>query len=238
MLGHNFPRLPVIDPEGSSRFVTDLANEIKADVDLPAHQMLSLMSEDEQISLYEVARGFHSKPETGGYVLEFGAWCGASAALLTKAVIQRDDGYLPVVSVDPYKYFPGNPFSPETVTYLESRRMHHRLGDENYYGLVRVVSEDLSFMRVWNNPIRMVFIDTTGQYDHTKGEINACTPFLVNDSWLVFHDYFEPYQDGLIEAIDEFVENQTEWIIQPYRFVDEITDFHTTVGIHFIERIA
>ena len=60
--------------------------------------------------------------------------------------------------------------------------------------------------------------------------------FMVDDSWLVFHDYYEPYQDGLIDVVDEFVENQTEWEIQPYRMVDTIEENSTMVGIHLIER--
>ena len=238
MLGHDFPRLPVIDPEDSARVVEELGNQIYEDVESYQEndQVLSLMADEEQMSLYEIALGLHNKPETVGYALEFGAWCGASAVLMTQAMIRKNDGYLPVVSVDPYKYHPSNPFSPETITYLEARRMHHRFGDEVYYGLVRVISEDLSYMRMWNNPIRVAFIDTTGEYEHTKAEMEACLPFLVDDSWLLFHDYYEPYQDGLIQAVDEFVENQTEWEIQPYKMVDELKESHSLVGIHFIER--
>lgn len=238
MLGHDFPRLPLVDPEGSRRVVADLGNEMYQGVQPYQidNQVLWLMAEEEQISLYEIARGYHNKPETAGYVLEFGSWCGGASILMTKAMIERNDGYLPVTAVDPYRYHPDNPFSPEMVTYLESWRMHHRFGEEVYYGLVRVVSEDLTFMRLWNNPIRLVFIDTTGQYEHTKAEVAACLPFLVDDSWLLFHDYYEPFQDGLIDAIDEFIQNQTEWEIQPYKLVDEIKESHSLVGIHFIEK--
>ena len=239
MLGHDFPRLPIIDPEGSRLFVEELWEEIYRDVESyqKPSQDLWLVTDEEQISLYEIARGYHSKPETAGYVLEFGSWCCGTSILLTKAMIQReDDDYLPVVTVDPFRFHPNNPYGPEMVTHLQSWWMHHRYGDEIYYGLVRVVSEDLTFMRLWNNPIRLVFIDTTGQYEHTKAEIAACLPFLVDDSWLVFHDYYEPYQDGLIDAIDEFVEDQTDWEIQPYKLVDEIKEGYSLVGIHFIEK--
>ena len=238
MLGHNFPRLQMANPEDSCRVVQKLWDDFHRHVEdyQQSHQHLWLMSEEERISLYEIARGYHNKPESAGYVLEFGSWCGGASILMTKAVIEKNDGYLPVVAVDPYRHHPGNPFSPEMITYLESWRTHHRFGDEVYYGLVRVISEDLTFMRLWNNPIRMVFIDTCGQYQYTQKEIDSCLPFLVDDSWLVFHDYYEPYQDGLIEAIDEFVENQTEWEIQPYKLVDEIKEGHSLVGIHFIKR--
>ena len=238
MLGHNFPRLPVADVERSTRVVDELWNQFHENVESyqEGHQDLWLMAEEERISLYEIARGYHNKPETAGYVLEFGSWCGGASILMTKAMLERNDGYLPVTAVDPYRYHPDNPFSPELMTYLESWRMHHRFGDEVYYGLVRVISEDLSFMRVWNNPIRLVFIDTTGQYEHTQAEMAACLPFLVDDGWLLFHDYYEPYQDGLIQAVDEFIETQTEWEIQPYKLVDEIKEGHSLIGIHFIEK--
>ena len=238
MLGHDFPRLPIIDPEGSRRFVEDLWDQIHQDVEpyQEGSQHLWLMEDEEQISLYEVARGYHNKPETAGYVLEFGSWCCGTSILLTKAMIERNDGYLPVVTVDPYRYHPNNPFSPEMVTYLQSWWLHHKSGDEVYHELIRIIAEDLDFMRLWNNPIRMVFIDTTGQYEHTKAEMEACLPFLVDDSWLLFHDYYEPFQDGLIDAIDEFIENQTEWEIQPYKLVDEIKAGRSLVGIHFIEK--
>ena len=238
MLGHNFPRLTMVDPEGSARFVQDLWDEIHEVVEeyQEGSQHLWLMEDEEQVSLYEIARGYHSKPETAGHVLEFGSWCCATSIMLTKAMIQRADDYLPVVSVDPYRFHSSNPFSPETVTYLQAHWLHHRFGDEVYYGLVRVISEDLSFMRLWNKPIRMAFIDTTGQYEHTKAEINACLPHLVDDSWLLFHDYYPDFQDGLIDAIDEFIEHQTEWKIQPYKLVDEIKAGRSLVGIHFIEK--
>ena len=238
MLGHDFPRLPVIDPEGSQHFVEELWNEIYQGIEpyQMDNQQLWLLAEEERISLYEIARGHHSKPETAGYVLEFGSWCCGTTVMLVKALIERNDNCLPIVTVDPYKYHPDNPFSQEFVTYLESHRMHQRFSDEVYYGLVRVVSEDLSFMRVWNNPIRLAFIDTTGQYQHTKAEVEACLPFLVDDSWLIFHDYHPDYGEGLIKMVDEFIETQADWEIQPYRLVDELREFHSMVGIHFIEK--
>lgn len=236
-LGHSFPRLPVIDPEGSDIFTQGLWDQIYECVEpwQEDNQHFWLLAPEERVSLYELASGYHSQSQ--GYVLEFGSWCCATAVMLAKALIKKNDPYLPVITVDPYKYYPNNPFSPELITYLESHRMHQRFGDEVYYGIVRVVSEDLSFMRLWNNPIRLAFIDTTGQYDHTKDEMEACLPFMVDDSWLVFHDYYEPYQDGLIDVVDEFVENQTEWEIQPYRMVDEICEYSTMVGIHLKRRI-
>ena len=97
MLGHDFPRLPIIDPEGSRLFVEELWEEIYRDVESyqKPSQDLWLVTDEEQISLYEIARGYHSKPETAGYVLEFGSWCCGTSILLTKAMIQReDDDYL------------------------------------------------------------------------------------------------------------------------------------------------
>ena len=239
MLGHDFPRLPVVDPEGSRCVIDETWEKINESVEsyqLP-NQHLWLRDEEEQMSLYEVARGYHSQPETSGYALEFGSWCCVSAIVMAKAMIARNDDCLPVVTVDPYKFHPTNPFSPEIITYLWSHWIHHCFADSIYHNVVRVISEDLTFMKTWNNPIRLAFIDTTGQYAHTKAEIEACLPHLVDDGWLVFHDYYEPYQDGLIDAVDEFILNQREWNIQPYKFVDEIGDGKSMIGIHFIERL-
>ena len=237
MLGKNFKRLEPKQHDISRKIVDQLQDEINKDVYHPGHQKLSLMSPDEQVMLYEIALGLHNHPDTRGCVLEFGSWCGASAFLLTKAMLKRDDGCLPVVTVDPYRYTPSNPFDPTTVTYLEARRMHERFGDEIYYGLVRVITEDLNFLRIWNKPIRMLFIDTTGQYKHTKDELELALPHLVDDSWLLFHDYFGEENQGLIDAVDEFIATQKEWELEPYRLVEEITLYHSLVGLHMIKRL-
>ena len=238
MLGPTFKLLEPKQYDESHRFVNQLQDEIFKDAPLRAHQHLSLMGADEQAMLYEIALGLHNEPDTRGYVLEFGSWCGASSVLLTKAMLQKNDGCLPVVAVDPYAYTPENPFDPATVTYLESRRMHNRFGPEVYYGLIRVIAPDLNFLRVWNQPIRMLFIDTTGQYNHTRDEIYQSLPHMVDDSWLVFHDYYEPYQEGLIQAFDEFVTTQTDWDLEPYRFSEQFDEVHSIVGIHMRKRLC
>ena len=238
MLGNTFKLLEPKQYDESHRFVTELHGEIYKDVLLPSHQALSLMGPDEQVMLYEIALGLHNEPDTRGYVLEFGSWCGASSVLLTKAMLQKNDGCLPVVAVDPYAYTSSNPFDPPTVTYLESRRMHHRFGEDVYHGLIRVIAPDLNFLRIWNQPTRMLFIDTTGLYDHTKEEIYGSLPHLIDDSWLVFHDYYEPLQIGLIEAIDEFVTEQTQWDLEPYRFSEKFEEGHSLVGLHMRKRLC
>ena len=237
MLGKTFKRLEPKQYDTSRAVVIGLQDEINKDVYHPGHQMLSLMSPDEQIMLYEIALGLHNHPDTRGHVLEFGSWCGVSAVLLAKAMLKRSDGYLPVVTVDPHAYTSSNPFDPTTVSYLEARRMHYKFGDEVYYALIRVITEDLNFLRIWNKPIRMLFIDTTGQYDHTKNEIRMTLPHLVDDSWLLFHDYFGQENQGLIDAVDEFITTQTEWELEPYRLVEEIGLYHSLVGLHMIKRL-
>ena len=222
--------------ESESRKVVD---EIYAEISEPVTNNFYrfLMGERERLMLYEIALGLHNRPETVGYVLEFGSWCLGSAIMMTKAMKKRNDGYLPIVTVDAYHYNPKNPFNIVLLTYLESRRLHFQFGEgEIYSHLIRVANDCIDFMKVWAKPLRVVFIDTIGDYEHTNREIQSVLPHLVDDSWLVFHDYYEPYQSGLIDAINHFLDADNGWKIKPYLLVEEIGPNNSTVGLHMIEK--
>ena len=230
MLGHNWDILEPRYYDESKRVIDEILRHVEQAIEGSNSSKIMLTRDIERIMLYEVAAGMHQQPTTEGFVLEFGTWAGVSTLTIVEGVIHRGDG-LAVLSVDPYFFN----IEEHTEKYLQARMLHQKYQDGKIFPhLMRVIWEDLRFLKVWNHPVRMVFIDTSHHYEHTQQEIQACLPHLVNDSWLIFHDYAKQY--GVVPAVDEFVTKQTQWELKPYQ-LSKLGEYNWLCGIHMIRRI-
>ena len=155
--------------------------------------------------LYEVAAGFHDTDLVEGYALQCGIFCGGSACVMGHALKDANKDYFPVVAIDSYT----KEYEPLRATfdkaYQESRENIWALGLSNF--VTTVISDDTLFLRnFWHSPIRVAFVDSSHHYEHTKEEIKLLMPYIVENGWLIFHDYFSEKTPGVTQAVNEFLE--------------------------------
>ena len=176
---------------------------------------------DERAALYELAAGYHNKPETEGYIVDFGTHRGASACIMGTALRDTKSAYQPLFTVDPYSF---SDFG--TQSYLEARESFRRVRGMRVF-ICAMIYEDLRFLEFWNLPTRLIFIDTSHQYDHTKLEIEKSIPHVMDDGWLLLHDYGdEPWNGDVKRAVNEFLDNQTEYDLEVFFVPDCLVCLH------------
>ena len=61
--------------------------------------------------------------------------------------------------------------------------------------------------RIKDNTIRFLFIDGDHSKEGVQKDIELFFPMLTKGSIIVFDDYFDGFE-GLLAAVDEFLENQ------------------------------
>ena len=213
----SFLEFPFLHYDDSRKIIEEICKSI----DDPDSEYIEVgCFADEYVALYELACGYHhSNPETEGYIIDCGTNCGASASVLASAI--RDSNRLkPVITLDVYHYNPEAPndASTETFTrkYLKSRETFFRLGLAHKY-VCPVIFEDHKFLNFWNLPARLIFIDTSHTYEHTKIEIEKALPHIIDDGWLVLHDYGDESYNGQVKAaVNEFLDNQTTYELNVY----------------------
>lgn len=84
------------------------------------------------------------------------------------------------------------------------------LDDEPRYHFIQ--GNDMEIVKSWDKPIDFLFIDTSHQYEHTKQELEAWTPYVVGGGIIMMHDTGHESEDmkGCRRALDEFVEKNRD----------------------------
>ena len=74
--------------------------------------------------------------------------------------------------------------------------------------IASVYHDNIAYLKdMWQNPIRVAFVDTSHHYDVVKQEIDIIRPHMVlPGGWMLFHDYDGPEDKGIKKAVDELVE--------------------------------
>ena len=172
------------------------------------------LSFDEACALYELASGLHNLPEQQGFVMEFGSCMGHSACIMGTALRnakQKVSPYHYVIAIDPYtKEFP-----QYDDWYIKSRESYWKTGLALTH-VCPVIYDDIQFLDIWNQPARVIFIDTTHTYEQTKQEIEKSTPYLIDGGWLVLHDYLHPEWSRVAVALHDFLDEQTDYVFDIY----------------------
>ena len=164
--------------------------------------------------LYELACGFHDAPDVSGYIVHCGIHRGGSLCVMALGTFNSLTT-TPVIGIDPY----------------DTRRTHNGIEDfsgvayrilrENIHVLklidfvCPIIFDDVKLFDFFKVPIRIAFIDSLHEYDHTKREIELLLPNLVDNGWFVFDDYL-PEPNGIMDAVNEFIDSNTEFEFNLY----------------------
>lgn len=144
-----------------------------------------------------------------GDVVEIGSWQGRSTTFLARAVKESNNGKFYAVD-----HFRGNPGKEQ---FYEVNGSINRLKDNfikniSSFGLSDVVNlldmnNTEAAARIKDNTIRFLFIDGDHSKEGVQKDIELFFPMLTKGSIIVFDDYFDGFE-GLLAAVDEFLENQ------------------------------
>lgn len=180
---------------------------------------------EEFIFLYDLLTnhyGISAMPD--GAVLQLGIFCGASACVLAFANRASGSSYKSVVAVEPfYKVDIDDSNATIDDAYVEARENMVRLG-LGKRDLTLVVQWDVDFiMDIWRLPIRLALIDSSHFYEHTLDEIHALVPYMAENGFMLFHDYFNKDTPGsewaVRRAIHDFFDQYDDRDV--YLYVDE-----------------
>ena len=210
---HQFASLDWRDPTRTQEVITLVRETTEAAVDDVGLGLL-----------YELARGLHhDRPDTQGYVVELGCYKGGSASALAIGLRDSPGKWKPVITVDSYgcpkwDLAPGEfPHCAEDAAghaerYAQARKAFWDLGLAYHYVCSVVTRTHDVFWELWSKPIRVIFIDSGHLYDRTSMEIEGALSHMVEDGWLVFHDYYDsPDGKGVIPAVNRFLDADKRW---------------------------
>ena len=152
----------------------------------------------EFIFLYDLLTnhyGISSMPD--GAALQLGIFCGASACVLGLANRDSKSPFKSVVAVEPfYKMDIDGPIEIIDYAYVEARENMIRLGLDKQE-LTLVVQWDVDFINdIWRLPIRCALVDSSHFYEQTIDEIQALLPYIAENGFMLFHDYFNKDTPG------------------------------------------
>ena len=167
-------------------------------------------------TLYELAAGYHTSPDHHrGYCLELGTHRGGSASVMASAIRDSGTKYKPLFTVDSYLPFDSDEHRRiVTDSYLIAREAFHKLDLTEY--VCPIIYDDLSYLRFWTLPTRVIYLDSSHQYGHSKEAIQIVMNKLMVDGWLALHDYVDEKWSGVIPALNEFLDEQTQYDLDVY----------------------
>ena len=205
----DFPAFPLlVTPEHEYDSTWDFLAEINTiarDESIDEHgnwvDEISIISKDNQAAvLYEIAANHHSPNNTRGYCLELGTFEGGSTAIIGSALRIRPHLSLPLFTVD--------------QAYQSKAKQRWNTLDI-YDKICYVIYDDYSFLNYWHLPTRLLLIDSDHEYEPMKRLIPPAMKCVSEGGWLVMHDY-EPGWDGVVKAVNEFLDSQTFYELTVY----------------------
>lgn len=200
-----FPVLEWTDADNTARIVQKIRQHTRCGI------------EDDEIGmLYELARGLHNKPDTQGFVVELGTCEAGSACALGLGVRDAESAVKPVITVDSYYDWQGH--ERRTEQYVIARDNLYKF-DLAGYDVSQIIADSPGmFFSFWNKPTRVFFIDSSHWEPNVRKEIACMMPLMVEDGWIVFHDYIiNDWGVGVIHAINDFLDQNTTWNVSVYR---------------------
>ncbi|MCL4448942.1 MAG: class I SAM-dependent methyltransferase [Actinobacteria bacterium] len=192
MIGSAFPN----SASGSS-------NSLPEELFTKAKLTKGFMPDDEGMALFEVA--LEAAGETGGPLVEIGAWCGkstiyigAAAQRLNTVLFSIDHHHGSEENQKGWEYYDKTLVDPHTNridTLLHWRHNIEDAGLENH--VIAVVGESSTVSRWWNTLISFLFIDGGHGKIPALADYNNWTPMIKSGGLLAIHDVFtDPLEGG------------------------------------------
>ena len=179
-------------------------------------------------TLYELAAGYHTGGNNReGYCLELGTHRGGSASVMASALKDSNTKYKPLFTIDSYIPFSdGSNQQFVADSYRIAREAFHKLGLTEY--VCPVIYDDLSFLRFWTLPTRLVYLDSSHHYGHTKEGIQMLMSRLMPDGWLALHDYLEADESyiAVLPALNDFLDEQTQYDLEVFDGGESLVCIH------------
>ena len=161
-----------------------------------------LHSTAELHAMYEVVAGLHDPhPVLDGYVVNCGIYMAGSACVMAMALRDTKKFKSPLIAIDNWNLGSVYPNITVDECYVNHRKNIQDLQLEKH--IVSVYHDNIAYLKdMWQNPIRVAFVDTSHHYDVAKQEIDIIRPHMVPGGWMIFHDYNNGH-DGIDKAVHE-----------------------------------
>jgi len=129
-------------------------------------------------------------------VINLGCGFGTSALAFLEA---RED--IHVVSVDAQK-------TPTVIgSLIDEQSTMEEAGFEGSHRHSQILGISFDIGKNWDRgEVDMVFVDASHSYEACKSDALAWMPHIVDGGIIAFHDYWDRYYYGVIEAVDEVME--------------------------------
>jgi len=143
-----------------------------------------------------------SQVESGGLIVEIGAYKGKSAAAFISGMY---DDTIRLVSIDPWCLQGKTPQGYET---LETIGDYRKSIERRKQQVTQIIGWPVEVARFWNAEIDLLFVDATKTYESINEIWRAWLPFCRG--WVASHDYRpEPGHDqhypGVVRTLNELV---------------------------------
>ena len=158
---------------------------------------------EELYFLYDLARGEYNAPDHPGYIFQAGVFCGGAACTMALGIKDARNMNKPLVAVDVFKLAGWSVF-PEDKTHwglLETRQNMLELGVEDWMCLG--MCNDVATAQLLRPNFRIIVFDSDHKYKHVLRQLNVMTPLVVDNGFMVIHDYYETHC-GVKQAVDEY----------------------------------
>ena len=154
------------------------------------------------ILLYEEAflQGLAATLGEGARVVNIGAGAGTSSCALLRGLIERDDAQVLSIDID--------------AEMLErEKKMADDQGLETDARLIQIEGESAEVAtREGIPPLDLVFVDGAHDYAGVSADLEAWVPHLKEGGLLVLHDYGDPRQAAMNQAIRDW-DDVHQWMM-------------------------
>jgi hypothetical protein len=155
------------------------------------HEVIGWLTVREGRALWELARGKR--------VLEVGSYFGRSTICLAQSAAH-------VVSIDPHDGR-GTAVPLSTLDGLRENVTRYKLAER-----VEIIVEAFDTAQLTGRCFDVAFIDGAHDYESVRADIHRVSDVLAPSGLIVFHDYQNGTDDGVDQAVDEFLSSGAELV--------------------------
>ena len=174
---------------------------------------------DEYIALYEMGRGYHNNKDVNGYILEYGTNRGASISMMAQGLKDcSNPKYRPAFTVDPFR---ADSTDSGKRRHEDSRKVFIYF-DLLHKWVCPIISLSHEVQEWWNLPVRVLFIDASHIYEDIKSDLFDSIHFIVDEGWIICHDYKPLHAENVVRAVNEFLDSPYAEGVEVYSGPDSL----------------